>query len=150
MSTNGHLVIDGYNILHAWVEYRPLLKRGLDAAAGRLLDAVRVLHDFEGHALTIVYDGNGSAISIVHPEEVDSLTIVHSPLGVTADTIIERLLARAPETEGWVVASGDGAVGQTALSYGARAISPESLASWCLEAECRQTSWLQRRRKEID
>lgn len=150
MSTHGHLIIDGFNIIHAWPTFRPLLRRGLDVAAGRLLDAVRILHDFEGNALTIVFDGQGSTLSISHPEEVTSLTVVYSPAGMTADTIIERLLARAPAVEDWVVASGDAAIAQSALSYGARAISPQALADWCAESEQRQTAWIQRRSKDID
>ena len=150
MSTNGHVIIDGFNIIHAWPTFRPLLKRGLDVAAGRLLDAVRILHDFEGNALTIVFDGQGSTISINHPEELTSLTLVYSPAGTTADTIIERFLARAPSAADWVVASGDGAIAQSALSYGARAMSPQALADWCAEAEQRQSAWIRRRSKDVD
>lgn len=146
METRGHLIIDGYNILHAWPEFRRLLRRRIDAATGRLVEAVRILHDFEGSALTVVFDGDGPQLVIEHPDETDSLTVVYSARGVTADAVIEQLLARTPSTEGWVVASADAAIARTALSYGARPVSPSELADWLASVECRQSNWIARRR----
>lgn len=149
MST-GHIIVDGYNVIHAWPDLRALLRRSTDAAAARLLDALRILHDFEGQSLTLVFDGKGACLTIEQTDGLETLTVVHSPGGVTADTVIERLLARAPVIDGWVVATGDGAVAQTATSYAARAISPDALATWCNEAARRQSDWIRRRSKAID
>lgn len=146
-----HLLIDGYNILHAWPAMRSLLRARRDAAAARLLEVVRVVHDFEGWALTLVFDGQGDALTIEHPDDGNTaLTVVYAPRGVTADGIIERLLARTPQAEDWVVATGDHAIAQTALANGARAIGPAELQTWIEAVEARQTRWLQRRSNEVD
>ncbi len=140
----GHLVVDGYNILHAWPQLKALMRRDLEAAADRLLEELRILHDFGGYDLILVFDGKGNQLSILHPDDTETLTVVYSPQGVTADAVIERLLAKAPDTAGWVVASADGALSQSALAYGARSLTPAALLSWCEELHQRQTAWIQR------
>jgi predicted RNA-binding protein with PIN domain len=151
MGSEGHLIIDGYNVAHAWPTLRGLVGRRREAVGGRLLDAVRVIHDFSGKSLTLVFDGDGATLTIDHPDDgVETLTVVYAPQGVTADGVIERLLARAGEVSEWTVATADRAIIQTAQSYGAHAISPQELADWVERVEAQQTRWLQRQRNEVD
>lgn len=151
MSTEGHLVIDGYNVAHAWPELRGMLRRHREAVTGRLLEAVRVIHDFEGRSLTIVFDSDRAQLAIEHPDDgLESLSVVYAPKGVTADGVIERLLARAGDASDWTVATADRAIIQSAHTCGAHAVSPGELAAWVDRVEARQRNWLQRRGNEVD
>lgn len=141
----GHLIVDGYNLAHAWKELRPLLRRRLDAAAERILQQLRPVHDFLGWELTIVFDGRGEQLTIAHPDPGDALlTVVYSASGQTADAVIERLLARAPSAENWRVASDDRALAQTALSYGAEPLSIAQTLDLLERVEGQARDWIRR------
>ncbi|MFP4283038.1 MAG: NYN domain-containing protein [Opitutales bacterium] len=144
MPTRGHLLVDGYNLAHAWLEMRACLGRRLDTTAALLVDRLLPVHDAAEHALTVVFDGKGAQPTIEHPDGRETLTLVYAAGGQTADGLIEQLLARAPSTEGWKVATNDLALGQTAHSYGADVLSAEQTAAWLDQLGRATTDWISR------
>jgi len=88
-----HVIIDGYNLLHAHPVYAAAVREDIDSARARL---VADLAGFaEGGPRTIVvFDGAGNPTSDGTPHHVGSLTVIFSPSGVSADTTIEALAAR--------------------------------------------------------
>jgi predicted RNA-binding protein with PIN domain len=128
-----HLVVDGSNLAHAWARGRGLRREKgfLETASRDVVERARAAHDFLGWAVTVVFDGNRPDRAIEHPDGSSrTLTVVYAAAGETADQLIERLLARAPATAGWLVATNDRALAQSAFSRGAEAISAEDCARW--------------------
>ena len=59
-SKSEHLILDGYNLIHAIPEVRNILKaHGITAARERFQELVSCLHEPGLVRLTIVYDGQG-------------------------------------------------------------------------------------------
>lgn len=131
-----YLLIDGHNVIHAW----PELRREHRAASRRhlarleLLKRLRHLQDMSGMQLVVVFDGAKQGTN--EEREPGGLQIICADPGVTADTIIERLVAKYVSMKSLRVASADGMVRETVLSLGADWISPEMLRSLCDDAEC--------------
>jgi hypothetical protein len=91
-----HLLIDAYNVIHAWPTLRAaLLEHGPDAARTQLADAVRPLHDLAGWRVSLVFDGRGDDLLIERPGPELTFSYVYGPRGLTADAIIEQIVLNA-------------------------------------------------------
>ncbi len=135
-----HLLVDGYNIAHAWPDLRQVLAReGRDVARAKLVERVRILHDFERLRVSVVFDGRGADIAIERPTRHTTFSVLYTPGGMTADDLIEQLAAQAAEPAGVFVATADQAERDTIEAAGARALSPEQLAEWIARAERAQS-----------
>ncbi len=145
-----HLLIDGYNVIHAWPDLVALLERDSGAARERLADIVRIIHDFEGWRTTLVFDGQGETIEIERPTEEMSFSLVYAPAGTSADAIIERMVYRSPDPGRVTVVSGDNMVRETITVLGGRSLGPGELLKWVESCERRQGDALQRRRAKVD
>lgn len=130
-----YLLIDGHNVIHAWPEllreHRVAARRHL--ARIELLKRLRNLQDMTGTQVVVVFDGAKQGTN--EEREPEGLQIIYADSGTTADTIIERLVARYATDRPMRVASADGMVRETILSLGADWISPESLRVMCDGAE---------------
>jgi len=130
-----YMLIDGHNVIHAWPElvrdHRVASRRHL--ARTELLRRLRNLQDMSGMQVVVVFDGAKQGTN--EEREKDGLQIIYADPGTTADTIIERLVARYAKERPMRVASADGMVRETILSLGAEWISPETLRSLCDSAE---------------
>lgn len=130
-----YLLIDGHNVIHAWPEllreHRVAARRHL--ARIELLKRLRNLQDMTGTQVVVVFDGAKQGTN--EEREPEGLQIIYADSGTTADTIIERLVARYAADRPMRVASADGMVRETILSLGADWISPESLRVMCDGAE---------------
>ncbi|MGF1451075.1 MAG: NYN domain-containing protein [Opitutales bacterium] len=145
-SPDAHLIVDGYNVIHALDDYRCLLPASLDLACSRLVEAVRAIHDAEALAITTVFDGRGNEVTIERPGNVISFSVVYSPSHVSADGVIEQIVRRAKRPQEVTVASRDNLVGESVRSAGGICISPEELADWIGRAENRLRRMLEARR----
>ena len=126
-----HLLVDGYNIAHAWPELRRvLMTEGRDVARAKLVERVRVLHDFERMRVSVVFDGRGAEIAIERPTPHATFSILYTPGGMTADDLIEQLAVQAAKPADVFVATADQAERDTVEAHGAQVISPEQLAEW--------------------
>src|SRR5471032_1387457 len=97
MASVKHLLVDGPNILHAWPELRALLKRDRDAARSQLGQRLAAIHDAEGARVTLVFDGRGTELVVERPSQQETFTVIFTPSSLTADDVIERLVARAAD-----------------------------------------------------
>ncbi len=148
MASAKHLLVDGPNILHAWPELRPLLRRDREAARSRLIQQLAAVHDAEAVRVTLVFDGRGPELRVERPSQQDTLTVLFTPSKLTADDVIEQLVARAAAPSDCHVATADRAERRTVEALGAQWVSPEDLAAWCARAEQRtaaQAAGLRRR-----
>ena len=87
---NEYLLIDGYNIIHAWQSLKKIADQSLEDARKKLLE---MLSDYQGYKKTeiiIVFDahlvkGNKESVSAY-----DKLSVVYTKEAETADSYIER------------------------------------------------------------
>jgi len=103
------VIVDGYNVIHAWPRLKALLRDGGGEEARRALVA-----ELAGYAavrqlrVTVVFDGPLRSASAA--EVVDGVTVVFSGRAGSADHLIERLAyeaARAGAARDVVVATSD-------------------------------------------
>jgi len=135
-NTQKHLIIDGYNVIHAWPELKKaLLDSGPDLARSQLADITRVIHDTENTRLTIVFDGSGRDIDIERPTPETTFSLLYSPKDLSADGLIQQLTANTPNKNLITVATADTALGRAITELGATTISPESLLEWVKACE---------------
>ena len=150
MSETRHLLIDGYNVIHDWPHLRSLLPTRPEAARDRLAEEVRILHDREGWRVTLVFDGKGEEITIERPGGPPTFSLVFSPSGMSADDIIERLVAADPKSSRITVVTRDTAQRQTIEAFGAIGMSPSELRDWIRRAGAGLASALGTLRRQVD
>lgn len=130
-----YMLIDGHSVIHAWPEllrdHRSAARRHL--ARQELLKRMRHLQDMSGMQLVVVFDGAKQGTN--EEREPQGLQIIYADPGTTADTIIERLVAKYVAERPMRVVSADGMVRETILSLGADWISPDMLRGLCDDAE---------------
>lgn len=148
MERIAHLVIDGYNIIHAWPELIKEFRRGSDVVCQLLVEAVQVLHDQKGQRVTVVFDGRGERVEIDYPCKVNTFSVIYSPSGTSADAIIEQLAARSDAPKEMTVASRDNMVCESVSAYGVFTITPEQLKEEVDRCQKQQTIHLLKKKKE--
>jgi predicted RNA-binding protein with PIN domain len=88
------LIVDGYNVIHAW----PTLKRlitdaSLEVARDELIERLAVLGMVTGAEVTVVFDSHRAASST--EEMVEGVRVVFTRKGHSADHAIERIAYQA-------------------------------------------------------
>lgn len=90
------LIVDGYNIIHAWPQlHATLLERGMEDARRRLVSALGEYAAQTGVAVTVVFDAHARPGTIPSTEKVDGVTVLFGSKRATADHIIERAAYQA-------------------------------------------------------
>ncbi len=138
VSFQRHLLIDGANILHAWPELRKLLKTDREAARSQLLQRAAAIHDSESVRVTIVHDGRGEEIVVERPSGQASFSVIYTPTSLTADDVIEQMVANASDPSACVVATDDRTERETVTAAGASTMHAGDLRAWIERAEARQ------------
>ena len=90
------LIVDGYNVVHAWASLkRELDEAGLEAARDRLIERMALLGMVTGAEVTVVFDSHRAAAS--SEEMVEGVRVMFTRKGHSADHAIERLAYLAAE-----------------------------------------------------
>lgn len=90
------LIVDGYNVIHAWASLkRELEEAGLEAARDKLVERMVVLGTISGVEITVVFDSHRAAAS--SEEMIEGVRVMFTRKGHSADHAIERLAYRAAE-----------------------------------------------------
>ena len=129
------LLVDGHSIINAWPELRVLHRQAARRHTARdlLLRHMRHYQDMTGERVIVVFDGPQSRTT--EEREPQGLQIFYADSGTTADTIIERLVARYSQEHTMTAATADGMIHETVTAFGAHWVSPESLKRMCDDAE---------------
>lgn len=85
------LIVDGYNVIHAWEELAEIAEDSLDTARHRLMDILASYRGFTGSELVLVFDAYKIAGNPGSKFDYHSIHIVYTADGETADAYIERL-----------------------------------------------------------
>lgn len=131
------LIVDGYNVVHAWTPLKRLISEAsLEAAREKLIERLSVLGMITGEAVTVVFDAHYSSATANSEESVDGVRVVFTRKGHSADHAIERI-AYAAGTAGEVitVATSDRFQGDLVRGMGGVVISALELERRVVEAE---------------
>ncbi len=150
MDSRPHLLIDGYNVIHAWQELRLVLRDSVIAARERLLVEVRPIHDEDGYRVTVVFDGSGDKMEIERPGGGLEFSVVYAPKGLSADGVIEQIVCGSADPRRIVVVTGDRMIADAIVAAGAQVQSPDDLAAWVGRSMAEQRRRLEAQRRKTN
>ncbi len=110
-----YLIVDGHSVIFGWPELRKKHGRNTAAARDDLVRQLTGYQDISGVNVVVVFDGQGSKVS--QENEPGGIQIFYSRSNQTADSIIERLVAKYGATYELTIATSDRAIQQTAISF---------------------------------
>lgn len=128
------LIVDGYNILHAWPELAKLLAEDMAHARLRLTEILSNYGALRGIKVVIVFDAHMVKGGVGSSEETGGVEIIYTPEGVTADMVIEKLAARLINDRKVTVATSDWTQQRIVFGKGAVRLSARELAAEVLAA----------------
>lgn len=103
-----YLLVDGYNVIHAWHELDDISAVNIDGAAGRLNDILANYAAISGYNIIVVYDAYRVAGHRAESFKMNDLTIVYTAQAQTADCYIERFTHENARKCDITVATSDG------------------------------------------
>jgi hypothetical protein len=146
------LVVDGYNIAHAWPELSPLIKSGrVEETRHRLISMLGEYAAASGEGVTVVFDAHGRARDHGAGESIDGVTVIFGSSAQTADHVIERrvaVAARRGDARSVTVATGDRLQREMVMAMGAAVIGAEALRQVVLGVKGDVDEHSARRRRE--
>lgn len=122
-----YVLVDGYNIIHAWEDLSALAREDLDGARVKLIDLLRNYQSWRGCQVIVVFDaykikgGKGSV------EKLGDLYVVYTKEAETADMYIERTTYQLSRDNRVRVATSDGLEQMIILGHGAQRMSAAEL-----------------------
>jgi predicted RNA-binding protein with PIN domain len=140
------LIVDGYNVIHAWTSLKRLVSEAsLEAAREKLIERLAVLGMISGESVTVVFDAHHSAAMANSEEHVDGVRVVFTRRGHSADHIIERLAYEASNSgEVITVATSDRFQRDLVRGMGGAVISALELERRVIDAEDEMTRKVKR------
>jgi predicted RNA-binding protein with PIN domain len=127
------LIIDGHSVIFQWPELRGLHDRKGFAARERLVHLLSRYQDISGVTVAVVFDGKGKQAS--KDAETNTIQVFYSKSGQTADSIIERLVAKYATSHQVVVATDDFLERQTVEAFGGLWMSTDQLRAELARAD---------------
>jgi len=122
-----HLIVDGYNVIHAHPELVRLADADMDLARARLIELMAEYARAEEVRVTVVFDGAHSHNPEVGAERVLDIDVLFSARGQSADTLIESLALSAAAPRDITVATSDRATQEAVFSRGVSRMSSREL-----------------------
>lgn len=120
------LVVDGYNVIHAWPALKTVLETGgLEDARRQLIAALAEYAARSGVAVIVVFDAKSGGPGSV--ESIDGITVRFATRDASADHVIERMVGDASRHGGAhdiVVVTGDRLQRAIVGGLGAATMSP--------------------------
>lgn len=127
MALTTFLIVDGYNIIHAWPELEELTSVSLESARQKLMDILCNYQGISGETVILVFDGylvKGSVGSVL---EYNNIYVVYTKEAETADHYIERTVSTIPKEYRVKVATNDGLEQTIIMGKGATRITAREL-----------------------
>lgn len=124
------LIVDGYNIIHAWDELNCLIENNLEGARMRLLDILSNYQAFIKHETIVVFDAYKVKGNTGEMFDYHNIHVVYTKEEETADSYIEKLAHRISKDYQLTVATSDGLIqlitrGQNCIILSARELKEE-------------------------
>jgi predicted RNA-binding protein with PIN domain len=130
------LVVDGYNIIHAWPSLKRLLGVSLEAARDKLIERLSVYGLVTGAEVTVVFDSRQKASGTNAEQLVEGVRVIFTRRGHSADQVIERIAYAAAGAGGVVmVATSDHVQSDMVRGMGGGVINATELERRVVDAE---------------
>jgi predicted RNA-binding protein with PIN domain len=130
------LVVDGYNVVHAWPELKKLMGHSLEDARDRLIDRMAVYAQVTGAEVTVVFDAHRTTSMATAEEWRNGVRVVFTRKGLSADHAIERIAySVAGDGDPLTVATSDRFQRDLVRGMGGAVISSPELERRVIEAE---------------
>jgi uncharacterized protein len=127
------LIVDGHSIIFQWPELAAEHRTNQSGARQSLVHTLTRLHDNSDWHVAVVFDGRNPRSS--DASEPGGIQIFYSAADRTADSVIERLVAKYSHQFEVTVATDDHMERTTVQSFGARAMSSLQLRDELARAE---------------
>lgn len=129
-SEEEYLLVDGYNVIHAWEELAELAEDNLDGARGKLLDILCNYQGIRNCNLIVVFDAYRVKGHIAEVTDYHNIHVVFTAEAETADQYIEKFAHENGRKYRVTVATSDGLEqiiirGQDCLLISARELKEE-------------------------
>ena len=128
-----YLVVDGYNIIHAWPDLKELAAINLDSARDRLIDIMSNLKGAIDDEVILVFDAYKVKGRTSSEQMIGNVKIVFTAEDETADSYIERFAAENGRKYDVTVATSDNLEGGLARGSNCRLISARELERYAKE-----------------
>ena len=127
-----YLLVDGYNIIHAWDELAKLAADNMPIARQRLCDILCDYQGIVGQTIIVVFDAHLVEGGIGSLEEYHNITVVYTKEAETADHYIEQAasnFSKLSKNDKVTVATSDRIEQIIIISHGANRMSAGDLQS---------------------
>jgi len=121
------LIVDGYNIIHAWPEFEKLKDSNLEHARVKLVSILANYAPLSGQNVVVVFDAHQVKNADERTEVIDGVEVVYTRQGETADSLIERLAGTLSEKGRVHVATSDWDEQRIIFGRGAYRLTPGEL-----------------------
>jgi predicted RNA-binding protein with PIN domain len=131
------VIVDGYNVIHAWPQLKRLMgDASLEAARDKLIDRLSVFGMVVGADVTVVFDAHHSTARTNSEQDIEGVHVLFTRKGHSADHAIERI-AYAASQDGDVitVATSDRFQSDLVRGMGGAVISALELERRVIDAE---------------
>ncbi|MFZ5590674.1 MAG: NYN domain-containing protein [Bacillota bacterium] len=122
-----YLLVDGYNIIHAWPDLQKIKEESLEHARDKLVEQMINYAARSGEHVIVVFDAHQVKNSLAHSEVVAGVEIYYTAEGETADAVIERMAGELKDKGRVHVATSDAAEQTIILGRGAYRMTPGEL-----------------------
>jgi predicted RNA-binding protein with PIN domain len=131
------VIVDGYNVVHAWTSLKRLVSdASLEAARDKLVERLAVLGMVNGVEVTVVFDAHRSGAKSKSEENVDGVRVIFTRQGLSADHAIERIAYEAGQSNDVItVATSDRFQRDLVRGMGGAVISALELERQVIDAE---------------
>jgi predicted RNA-binding protein with PIN domain len=129
------LLIDGYNIIHAWDELKTISDYSLEAARDNLTDILSNYWGYVDKDIFLVFDAYNVKGNTGSYEKTKNIHVIFTKEAQTADSYIEYFTKVNARTSDICVATSDYMEQIVILNYGAYRISANDLKQMITEAE---------------
>lgn len=125
-----YLIVDGYNIVHAWDDLKCLIEDNLEGARMKLLDILSNYQAFVKCQLIVVFDAYKVKGNLGEMFDYHNIHVVYTKEAETADSYIEKLTHKISKDNHVTVATSDGLVqlitrGQNCVVMSARELKED-------------------------
>lgn len=121
------LLVDGYNMVHAWDNLKELQMVSLESARQKLLDILSNYQGFRDIIVIVVFDAYLVKGSIGSASLYNNIYVVYTKEAETADNYIEKVVRRLPKHYRVRVATSDALEQLIIMGQGATRISARGL-----------------------
>ncbi len=141
--TEEYLLVDGYNVIHAWETLQQFLPDHLDLARKQLSDVLCNYQGFRQCHVILVFDAYLVKGGREHVEHYHNIEIVYTKEAETADAYIERTTYTLAKEKRIRVVTSDGLEQRIILGNGAYRVSAAEFAKEIEAIEKAMASFLQ-------